>query len=103
MSGMVQDAVDEYFAEVRADRDELVAGCTCRSHGGICKHAIALLYGWVNDNEDFLNVADTLARLRQRDKEDILAILGRILMFDPRNASLLEEKFAADDLDEDGL
>lgn len=103
MSGVVQDAIDEYFAEVRADHEELVAGCTCRSRSGICKHAIALLYGWVNDNEDFLNVADTLERLRQRDKEEILAILGRILMFDPRNASLLEDKFAADDPEEDGL
>jgi hypothetical protein len=44
-----------------------------------------------------------LERLREKDKEDILAILGRILMFDPRNAILLEEKLAADDLEEDGL
>jgi hypothetical protein len=103
MSGMVQDAIDEYFAEVRVNHEELVAGCSCRSPEGICKHAIALLYGWVNDREGFLNVADALERLRKRDKDDILAILGRILMFDPRNAILLEEKFAVDDLEEDVL
>jgi hypothetical protein len=103
MSGLVQDAVDEYFTQIRVDKEGMVAGCTCSERTGICKHVIALLYGWVDDNEGFMNVADTLERLRDKDKDDLLAILGRMLMFDARNLSFIEETGAADDLEEENL
>jgi len=99
MSGLVQDAVDEYFAEIRVDNKNLVAGCSCGERTGICKHAVALLYGWVDDNDGFMNVADTLERLRHKNKDDLLEILGRIIMFDSRNLSFIEENAVADDLE----
>src|SRR5574341_2098604 len=101
MSGLVQDTIAEYFAEIRVDPNGLVAGCNCGERRGICKHAIALLYSWVNDGDGFLNIADTLKRLRHRDKEDILEILGRVLMLDPRNLSLLDGNPPAEDFEED--
>jgi hypothetical protein len=103
MSGLVQDAVDEYFTQIRVDNKGMVAGCTCSERTGICKHAIALLYGWVDDNEGFMNVADVLERLRDKDKDELLAILGRVIMFDSRNLSFIEEQSEADDLEDDDL
>jgi uncharacterized Zn finger protein len=101
MSGVVQDAIDEYFTEVRVDNKKLVTDCSCGDRTGICKHAIALLYGWVEDNEGFLNVADALEQLRYKDKDDLLVILGRMIMFDSRNLSFIDEDIVADDLEEE--
>lgn len=103
MSGLVKDEVEEYFTEVQIDGRQLKTGCGCGARTQICKHAIALLYGWVDDNEGFQNVADILERLRYKDKESIIEILGRILMFDHRNISFLDEDFAEEDLENDGL
>ena len=103
MSGLVQDAVAEYFAEIRVDQNRLIAGCNCGERTGICKHAVALLYSWVDDGDGFLNVADALKRLRHKDKEDLLAILGRLLMLDPRNLSLLDENSPVGSFEEDDL
>ncbi|MDZ7344146.1 MAG: SWIM zinc finger family protein, partial [candidate division KSB1 bacterium] len=103
MSGLVGDEIDEYFAEVQVDGRQLKTGCSCGSRAQICKHAIALLYGWVHDHEGFQNVAELLERLRSKDKESIIAILGRILMYDHRYLSFLDEVFAEEDFEKDGL
>jgi uncharacterized Zn finger protein len=103
VSGLVGDEIDEYFAEVQVDGRQLKTGCSCGSRSQICKHAVALLYGWVNDTEGFQNVAEILERLRTKDKESIIEIIGRILMFDHRNLSFLDEDFAEEDFDKDGL
>jgi hypothetical protein len=62
-----------------------------------------LLYSWVDDSDGFLNVADALKRLRHKDKEELLAILGRLLMLDPRNLSLLDENSTVGSFEEDDL
>jgi len=103
MSALVQDALDEFFTEVRVEKERLVTGCSCGERNTICKHAIALMYCWVNDGDGFMNVADILERLRHKDKEDLLEILGRIVMFDPRNLTFVEEDFAVGSLDDDDL
>jgi len=103
ISGLVQDAIDEYFTEVRVDNKRMVTDCSCGERSGICKHAIALLYGWVDDDEGFLNVADTLERLQHKDKNDLLEILGRMIMFDSRNLGFIDDDVAADDLDDESL
>ncbi|MCG3120965.1 MAG: hypothetical protein ALAOOOJD_03886 [bacterium] len=103
MSGMVQDAADEFFTEIRVDKDKLVAYCSCGEHNSVCKHAVALLYGWVEDNDGFMNVADTLDRLRRKDKDDLLEILGRVIMFDSRNLNFIDEDAMPDELTEEDL
>jgi uncharacterized Zn finger protein len=103
MSGLVQDAIEEYFIEIRVDDNKMVADCNCGERSGICKHAIALLYGWVEDSDGFMNVADTLERLRYKNKEDLLEILGQIIMFDSRNLCFIDDKAASDDLEDESL
>lgn len=103
MSGTVQDAADEYFTEVRIDNQKLVTDCSCGERNAVCKHAVALLYGWVDDNDGFVNVADTLKRLRLKDKDDLLEILGRIIMFDLRTLDFLEDELPGEDLDDESL
>jgi uncharacterized Zn finger protein len=103
VSGLVRDDLDEYYTEVQVDDRQVKTGCSCGQRNEICKHAIALLYGWVNDNDGFQNVADVLERLRDRDKESLIEILGRMLMFDPRNISFLEEEEAEENFEDNGL
>jgi uncharacterized Zn finger protein len=103
LSGKVQDAIDEYFTEIRISDKEMVTDCSCGERSGVCKHAIALLYGWVEDSDGFVNVADTLERLRHKDQEDLLEILGRIIMFDLRMIDLIEDDLPAADLEDESL
>jgi len=103
LSGKVQDALDEYFTEIRIDDKEMVTDCSCGERSGVCKHAIALLYGWVEDSDGFVNVADTLERLQHKDKADLLEILGRIIMFDLRMIDFIEDDLPAADLDDESL
>jgi uncharacterized Zn finger protein len=103
LSGLVRDELEEYFTEIRVDDKQVVIGCSCGARSEICKHAIALLYGWVDDNEGFQNVDDLLDRLRHQDKERIIEILGRILMFDHRTISFIDEDSVEDDFDHYGL
>jgi hypothetical protein len=103
ISGLVRDTIDEYFTQIKVDGPKVIVGCSCGSRGEICKHAIALLYGWVNDSEGFLNIADTLDRLRDKDKDSLIEMLGRILMFDSRHLYFIEEGFADEDFENDVL
>lgn len=85
LSGHVGNYLEEYEVEIIVEGDELRGSCNCSRSGGICKHVIALLYSWVNDQEGFLNVGDSLQELDSYDRERLLEIVVNIIRYDPKN------------------
>lgn len=104
ISGRVQNFIEEFFVQITVDQHEITTLCTCGERGGVCKHIVALLYSWVNDSEGFTNIADSLANMRSLDKENLLEMIGRTLLNDPRNLVFFQgERNTEDDFDIDGL
>ena len=91
ISARVREAYGEFYVEATVDEHHIATACTCNEKSGMCKHAVALLYSWVFDAEDFLDVGETMEELRARDKEELIEILGRIVQNDPRNVDFFEE------------
>lgn len=104
ISGRVRNYVEDYFVEITVDSHEITAFCTCGQSRGVCPHVVALLYSWVNDTEGFTNIADSLNNLRSLDKENLLEVIGRILLNDPRNLVFFKsDSNPEEDFDLDGL
>jgi uncharacterized Zn finger protein len=67
------------------------ASCSCPvGAGGHCKHVAALLLIWVHTPERFSEVEELEANLRRRSKEELIAIVQRMLAHSPDLESLLE-------------
>ena len=77
--------IEEYEVEIIVLGEELRSSCNCSRTGEICKHVIALLYGWVNDSEGFFDVGDSLQELCGFSRERLLKIVTNIIRHDPKN------------------
>jgi uncharacterized Zn finger protein len=82
---------------------ELSSRCTCDSEKQICIHAVALLYAWVNDAQDFMNLADVLAEIEMLEKSRVIEIVANILQQQPHLANdfLQKNKPDWDEIDQD--
>jgi hypothetical protein len=65
---------------------ELSSRCTCDSEKQVCIHAVVLLYAWVNDAQDFMNLADVLAEIETLEKSRVIEIVANILQQQPHLA-----------------
>jgi uncharacterized Zn finger protein len=74
------------------------ASCTCPyEYDGICKHAVALLLTYIHQPQAFHLVAPVEEMLKQRSKEELLAIIGAISKQDSKLRSLVELAATAQD------
>jgi len=81
--GRVGNFLEEHQVEITVHENEISSSCTCGEARNICKHAIALLYSWVNDGRDFRNIGKTLIEIKKMDKERLLEIVSNIIRLHP--------------------
>jgi uncharacterized Zn finger protein len=54
------------------------AGCSC-PRGGFCKHLVALLLIWIHQPERFVVRSWLMARLDEKSREELLALLEQLV------------------------
>ena len=64
-------------------------GCSCPV-GYRCKHTVALLLTWIHNPATFTETEDLLGGLEKRNKEDLIALIQKMLERAPELESLLE-------------
>ena len=92
ISGRVGNFIENYQVKVVVHDLEISSTCECDNERKICLHAIALLYGWVNDYQDFLNIDDVLRDVERMDKKQLLGIVANILQHAPHLAPAFLKK-----------
>ncbi len=80
-----------YRVEVTLGAQGIRSGhCSCPvGSGGHCKHAVALLLTWLHEPERFVETEPLHARLAQRSKEELIALIQRMLRLYPELEDLL--------------
>ena len=88
----VGSATQPYRVEITLGPKGISAGaCSCPvGGGGRCKHAAALLLTWLNDPASFTKIEDLQTALNKRSKEQLIALLIKILDRHPDLEALLE-------------
>lgn len=82
--GQVRELTIVNNVEIKVSGPEIYTSCSCSRTGGVCKHAIALLYSWTNDADSFIDVGKSIAEIERLSKERLLSALRRILIHDPK-------------------
>ncbi len=95
--GRVRELTTINHTEIKVRDREIYTSCSCAKSGGVCKHAIALLYCWTNDPENFINVGESIEKLEKFDKEELVNIIKRILKRDPKYIALAFGRFTEED------
>jgi len=95
--GRVRELSSVSTVEIKVHGNNIYVSCNCSTSNEICVHAVALLYSWVNDAESFLNVGKSLDELERLDKEELVGIIRKILVRDPKYLQLMLGRDAADD------
>ncbi len=85
ISGTIREYLEEFNVEITATNHEISSSCTCSSRVKVCKHVISLLYSWVNDREEFINVGRVVNNLQDLSKIDLVKIIERIIQHNPSN------------------
>ncbi|HOH09137.1 MAG TPA: hypothetical protein PLF89_16560 [bacterium] len=88
ISGRVGNYVENYDVRITFHENEIAGSCPCQRSRKICKHIIALLYSWVNDGGEFLDVEDVLTEVRAMKKEQLLVVIENIIRQNPEYAEL---------------
>ena len=92
ISGRVGNYFENYQVRVAVSDNEISSTCECENERKICLHAIALLYAWVNDAQDFLNIDDVLQEIKKMDKDHLLDVVANILQHEPHMAQAFLKK-----------
>ncbi len=85
ISGIVRDFSENNQVNIKFREHEIECSCSCSSKRVICKHVIALLYSWINDREEFINIATFMDHLKTLKKDRLIEILKELLIDNPRN------------------
>jgi uncharacterized Zn finger protein/tetratricopeptide (TPR) repeat protein len=95
-SGCWGSAAYPYQVEIVLGPEGIEDGsCSCPvGGGGRCKHAAALLLTWLGHSEEFPEVKDISASLDQLSKEELIALIRRMLARSPELHGLLEIEVA---------
>jgi len=103
ISGRVGNFFENYDVRMTLHGQEMSSTCSCESERKICMHAIALLYAWVNDAPDFLNISSVLADIEKMDKATLMDIVANIIQQQPHMADifLARKKLDWDEIDLD--
>ncbi|MFN8489097.1 MAG: SWIM zinc finger family protein [Caldilineaceae bacterium] len=88
----IGSAAHPYRVTIKLDAQGIGEGsCSCPvGYGGRCKHGAALLLAWMNDPESFTEIEELRAALEKRTKEELIALLLRMLDRQPDLENLLE-------------
>ena len=65
------------------------AGCRC-PRGGFCKHLVALLLTWLHQPERFVVRSRLMARLDEKSREELLALLEQLVQRQPDIEPMVE-------------
>src|SRR5438128_1590853 len=65
------------------------AGCSC-PRGGFCKHLVALLLTWIHQPERFVVRSRLMARLDEKSREELLALLEQLVQRQPDIEPMVE-------------
>ncbi len=104
ITGTVREYLEEFNVEIRVDLYEITTSCTCGTRKGVCKHIIALLYSWIHDKEDFINIGNQIKKLQSMEKQELIDVIERIVQNDPINVRFFQNHlFDEDGLDVEGL
>lgn len=105
ISGVVGNFVEMHQVEITLHENELAASCTCSNSRSVCKHAVALLYAWVNDGMEFTNVEQALHQIKKLKKEQLIDIVTNIIRQNPSAIELFlaKDKPDWDEIDLDPL
>jgi hypothetical protein len=88
ISGRVGNFIENYDVRLTVHGNEIINSCTCESDRKICLHAIALLYAWVNDAADFMNLSRVLADIEKMEKSRLMEIVANIIRKQPHMADI---------------
>lgn len=91
ISGTIREYVEDFNVVIKVDDHEITTSCTCGSRDGVCKHVIALLYSWINDKDDFINIGDEIKRLHRMEKQELIDVIKRIIQNDPVNIKFFRD------------
>ncbi len=86
LSGRVGNFVEAHQVRVTTHGRELSCRCTCNSGKNICIHSMALLYAWVNDGEDFMNLSRVLEQIGDWSADRVREVVVNILQQQPHLA-----------------
>jgi uncharacterized Zn finger protein len=92
ISGATREFLEEFQVTIQMDEHEIMTSCSCGTRNGVCKHVVALLYSWINDQQDFVNIGTLVERLHDFEKQDLINLLQRIIENDPVNARFLDRQ-----------
>lgn len=91
ITGTVRDYADEFNVLIRVDHHEITTSCSCGTREGVCIHIVALLYSWIHDKDDFINIGDQLKRLQKMEKQELIDVIERIIQNDPINVRFFSD------------
>ncbi|MBN2008336.1 hypothetical protein JW960_03200 [candidate division KSB1 bacterium] len=90
ISGTLRELRDDICVKIKIDENEIHYSCNCNTEEGICVHIVALLYSWVFDNEEFVNMNNIINELEEFDKDSLIDVVERLLLNDPQNIRFLQ-------------
>ncbi len=88
ISGRVGNYLENFDVRVTFHENEIAGSCPCQRSRKICRHIVALLYSWVNDGDEFLDIEQVLINVRAMKKEQLVEIVENILRENPEYAEL---------------
>lgn len=89
ISGLIKELGEVFQVEITAHENEISSKCSCGIRDGVCNHVVALLYSWVNDRADFINIGTLIGRLQHKDKSELIELIERIFANDPTNSRFI--------------
>ena len=92
LSGRVGNYFEKYDVKLVLNDREISSSCSCGNDRKICRHAIALLYAWIHDAADFVNIAEVLKIIKTFDKARLVEIVGNMLQNQPQLADVFLAK-----------
>ena len=91
ISGIIREYLEDYKVKIKVYDREISCVCTCDSENLICRHVVALLYSWVNDQAEFTNISDFVTKLQDIDKKNLIDMVQKFVIDDPRNLQYFEK------------
>ncbi|NIA30952.1 MAG: hypothetical protein GWP06_13695 [Actinobacteria bacterium] len=83
LSGHVGNFLESNKVEITIHGNEITSFCSCQESREICRHAVSLLYSWVNDGIDFTNIETVLEEIREMDKDSLVDVISNIIRINP--------------------
>jgi uncharacterized Zn finger protein len=96
LSGRVGDLAEYYDVRITVHRQQISGTCSCGESREICRHILALLYSWVQDGKDFIDIGEKIAQLQHFDHDRLIEVISNILRFNPGLLDLFFEKDRSD-------